>query len=219
MTLLERRRALMSQNKEKYVFVEYLESTGTQFIITDLYFKSEYDVDYEFSVSGFPTNTTCNKTLWSTTNTSIDPYWHFSSNWGSNIGQDQYLGWKYYATTYTGITMASAKANTKTRVYTKGNYWYEHMLYGFSSNGTNKMTAGKTSSVPLKFYGSYTTNGIFNMSNLRFYYFKVTEGDTVIAHFIPCYRKNDNVAGMYDTVNDKFYTNQGTGNFLIGGEI
>ena len=34
--------------------------------------------------------------------------------------------------------------------------------------------------------------------------------------FIPCYRKSDNVAGLYDLVNNTFYTNQGTGNFIVG---
>ncbi len=225
MSLLERRRALMSLNKgilpPQYRQVEYIESSGTQCIITDLYFKSEYDVDFEFLVTDFPTNTTSNKNLWSTNDTNLDAYWHFNSNWGGSVGQEQYLCWKFYATTYTGITEANGKANTRTRVYSKGDYWYENVLWGFSNNGTNKMTAGKTSPVPLKLYGYYgaRNNGIFNMCNLRFFYFKVTEGDTVIAHFIPCYRKSDSVAGMYDIVNDKFYTNSGTGEFLIGGEI
>lgn len=33
---------------------------------------------------------------------------------------------------------------------------------------------------------------------------------------VPCYRKSDNVIGMYDTVKGKFYTNQGTGRFTRG---
>ena len=38
-------------------------------------------------------------------------------------------------------------------------------------------------------------------------------------HYIPCYRKSDNVIGMYDLVNDTFYTNKGTGVFLKGQDI
>lgn len=36
---------------------------------------------------------------------------------------------------------------------------------------------------------------------------------------IPCYRKVDLVAGMYDRVNGVFYTNAGTGSFIVGPDI
>ncbi len=38
-------------------------------------------------------------------------------------------------------------------------------------------------------------------------------------HLIPCYRISDKVAGMYDLVNDVFYTNNGTGTFVVGGDV
>ena len=38
-------------------------------------------------------------------------------------------------------------------------------------------------------------------------------------NFIPCYRKSDNVAGLFDTVNGVFYTNAGTGEFTKGAEV
>lgn len=38
-------------------------------------------------------------------------------------------------------------------------------------------------------------------------------------YFVPCYRKSDYVAGMYDIINGAFYTNQGTGDFTCGREI
>ena len=41
----------------------------------------------------------------------------------------------------------------------------------------------------------------------------------MVRDLIPCYRKVDNVAGMYDLVNDVFYTNEGTGEFIIGNVI
>lgn len=47
-------------------------------------------------------------------------------------------------------------------------------------------------------------------SNLRVYECKIYEGSELIRHFIPCYRKSDNVIGMYDLVNDIFYINATT---------
>lgn len=42
---------------------------------------------------------------------------------------------------------------------------------------------------------------------------------TLVRNFIPCYRKADNVAGMYDIVEGKFYTNAGTGEFILGPDV
>lgn len=38
----------------------------------------------------------------------------------------------------------------------------------------------------------------------------------LIRNFIPCVRKSDNVVGMYDLVTEAFFENQGTGEFLYG---
>lgn len=36
---------------------------------------------------------------------------------------------------------------------------------------------------------------------------------------IPCYRKSDNVAGFYDIVSGTFRTNSGTGSFVVGPDV
>lgn len=46
----------------------------------------------------------------------------------------------------------------------------------------------------------------------------IYEEDNMVRNYIPCYRKSDNEIGMYDTVNNKFYTNQGTGTFEKGND-
>lgn len=49
----------------------------------------------------------------------------------------------------------------------------------------------------------------------RMYYCKAWESDTFIRNCIPCINPNGE-AGLYDTVNSKFYGNAGTGVFLAG---
>lgn len=44
-------------------------------------------------------------------------------------------------------------------------------------------------------------------------------GDTLIRDFVPCYRKSDSEPGMYDIINNVFYTNAGTGEFTCGGVV
>lgn len=59
-----------------------------------------------------------------------------------------------------------------------------------------------------------TFNYSFKLQKMR-----IKEDNVLVRNFIPCYRKSDNEAGLYDTVNDVFYTNQGTGSFTVGANV
>lgn len=56
-------------------------------------------------------------------------------------------------------------------------------------------------------------------SKSRWYYFKLYKGVTPLRDFIPCYRKSDNVVGMYDTVTKGFFTSVGSGQFTAGPDV
>ena len=57
-------------------------------------------------------------------------------------------------------------------------------------------------------------------SKVKIYKFKIYKWSnsawSLVRNFYPCYRKSDNMRGLYDIVNSKFYTNEGTGTFSIG---
>lgn len=59
-------------------------------------------------------------------------------------------------------------------------------------------------------------NTVQSLGTFKLYSFKMWNNNSLVRDMIPCYRKSDNVAGLYDTVNGVFYTNQGTGTFSIG---
>lgn len=61
-----------------------------------------------------------------------------------------------------------------------------------------------------------TTKGI---ANGRIYYSAVKVNNDYKLELIPCFRKSDNVAGMWDRVGKTFYTNAGTGTFVVGEPI
>ena len=58
-----------------------------------------------------------------------------------------------------------------------------------------------------------------NGSSAIIYSAKILDGSNEIRNFVPCYRKSDNKPGLYDLVNNEFYTNQGTGDFEKGNDI
>ena len=50
-------------------------------------------------------------------------------------------------------------------------------------------------------------------------YCKIYENWTLVRNFIPCYRKSDSVIGLYDLVNNQFYTNSWTGTFSKWSDV
>lgn len=44
---------------------------------------------------------------------------------------------------------------------------------------------------------------------------KMIKNGVVVQNLIPCVRKSDSKPGMYDTVSKTFYTNSGTGEFIV----
>ena len=53
----------------------------------------------------------------------------------------------------------------------------------------------------------------------KLYSFTAYQNSNLIRKLVPCYRKSDNAIGLYDLVNNVFYTNVGTGAFLMGAEV
>lgn len=53
----------------------------------------------------------------------------------------------------------------------------------------------------------------------RLYYFDYAEDNELVFKMIPCYRKSDDKPGMYDLVSKTFYTNSGTGEFTVGPAV
>lgn len=56
-------------------------------------------------------------------------------------------------------------------------------------------------------------------ASMKLYYFKIYDNGTMIRNFVPCYHVNDKEIGLYDAVNKTFYTKNGTAPFNKGQNI
>lgn len=54
---------------------------------------------------------------------------------------------------------------------------------------------------------------------LKLYGLQINDNGIQVRNYIPCYRKSDNKPGLYDLVTREFYTNAGTGEFLVGPDV
>lgn len=72
----------------------------------------------------------------------------------------------------------------------------------------------------LPFFAQYfqrdTSPVNYATSGTRIYEIKIWDNNKIVRHMVPCKRKEDNVIGMYDIINDNFYINKGSGNFIGG---
>ena len=65
----------------------------------------------------------------------------------------------------------------------------------------------------------FNTDTSYGTCKLKIYDLKLNINNSLVGHYIPARRNSDNVLGMYDTVSGTFFTNAGTGTFIAGPEM
>jgi hypothetical protein len=87
-------------------------------------------------------------------------------------------------------------------------------------NGTNLSATSNTFSSQNSIYlfGKHRDNlSSGDAENCRVYYFKMYNSGTLVRDFIPV--RVGSIGYMYDKVSGKLFSNQGTGNFILGSDI
>ena len=183
----------------EYTQVDYIESSGTQYIDTGVNADNKLDIKYTLEktssiVSGAIYNDNGNYTRYHIgTNNNKYSFFILNNSIFTTIPDDTNVKHEFYikATNRTiladGVTYEMPEALATD---TSLNFW----IFRRNSNSTN-----------LRSYSS------FRLYSCSMYY-----NNELVRDFIPCYRNSDNEVGLYDIVNDVFYTNQGTGLFTYG---
>ena len=190
---------------EGYTQVEYLESTGTQWINTGLTTGT--------GVQEFITEA---QIAWSTVSTKRQLSGANNSQWiGANggvwdIGAAPFDVGKFYQ----AKNICSLKDGVRTQtLYVDGKLMgstsatvtslndNQQLIFNIAS-GTNNSTI----------YTTYSCSA-------RISSWKLTRNGTLIFDGVPCYRNGDGEVGMYDLVNERFLANGGTGAFIVGNVV
>ena len=182
---------------QTYQQVEYIESTGTQWIYTP-FIQTQNHIYQEYYDIQFTTLET-NQLL------------------GYNAGALLGIINNYYTLgDSVNITTAST-SRFQGIVQTNTNN-------GFAAQGTidqysatrirNNFSQSRTFCI-----GNLTAQESIYACKAKYYLIKLYADSMKIAEFIPCYRKSDNVIGMLDLVNNVFYTNAGSGTFVKGNNV
>lgn len=179
----------------EYTKLSYLKSSGTQYINTG--YKANNNTKTE---SAFLATATGGFLYGSRTSLSAnDAHAYFIDSW------------TVYPMFSAQQSSVSYKISTNT-IYTtllssEGGYFNGQKLKSFSNSTFN-------STLDMYLF-ALNSNGSLETRTFKgnIYYFKIYEGNNLLKYFIPARRNSDNVYGMYEVVEQKFYTNQGSGTF------
>lgn len=180
------------------VELEYIESTGTQYIDTGIKASKTLKVEADIDVS-------------------------LASGWVMILGDytsGSYFSWWRQNTTiyaYYGSNNKTLAELTGKRKYISNN------TNNIWSIDTSQITVTPNSSDFSKngnnlYLFSVNNGGNYNKASMKLYSCKIYDNGTLVRDFIPARRISDGKAGLWDKVNLKFYTDENGGNFTAGTE-
>lgn len=189
----------------EYQAVEYLESTGTQYIETNIG-KSDYLWRCRAEVKAYCSD---NTTTLLGSGRSGTPYFIL---WSDG---------RPYKTFEGGVVGNTMAANAIHELVFVGGTSSQYATVDGTRNGSTTYTQTAYSAYGIYLFamnsgGDVTRHFKGRLYSLKFYAENHTD---LIADFVPCYRKSDSKAGLWDRVSKTFYTNNGSGTFTVGADI
>lgn len=196
---------ILGEKVKKYTELEYIEATGSQYINTDYVPSSKTMIDMKVSKV-----------------TALDaPMISSSSKWqlGSFIltSGGGYYKW-YYQGELSIAAISTGDVIDNIVLYRKYVKFNEEII----SNDTS-INGSMVSDVPLRIFNGEIGGSQGAYSSYRLHEFKIYETEDVnnpefIKDFIPVIENETGEIGLYDKINDVFYSNQGEGEFIAGPE-
>ena len=186
--------------------VEYLESSGTQYIDTGIVPTGAYTVIAKAKYNDLGSGSS---KLFGSRNGNGSKEFIFTA--GSLNGAVFTIGYGTNTITATGVD-----SNTNIHIFklSKGTGYVDNTI---AKQFTQESFTGDYSIYLFGANYAGTENGL---SSTRFYYEEIYDGnDALVQKLIPCRRNSDSVLGMYDTVSGNFLTNSGTGTFTAGADV
>lgn len=181
-----------------YTQLEYIESTGTQWIDTGI---ATTNNNLGFMLEAMPL-------------TSADVY-PIGSRAISNgirffgirsVSSTIYsYGWEEYTTAPASQSYVNVRATMSLN-------WLNSKKVTIGNDSNDLATANIANGRNITLFG---VNGQLLWTG-RIYHAQISEGTGIVANLIPVMRNSDGKVGMYDTVTGQFFTNAGTGEFIAG---
>lgn len=210
MDLMTRRRAMMAAQPRlpwEYQEAEYLQSSGTQYIVTNILYDTQ-NINKISCVCKFDAKS-ANHTMFGCQN-SKSPWvplyfrWHWQ---GTNYFQLNFAG---------GGTDVPGDLNFHTVEYSHNASTAIFALDGSVIESSDAYVLMRNN-WKIALFCINSANSYAQKCRGKIKSFMLNDG--ALLNLVPCYRRSDSKPGMYDLVNNVFYTNAGTGEFLVGPDV
>lgn len=187
-----------------YTQVEYIESTGTQYIDTEI----EPNQDTKVVIDALYTQDSNASFLFGSDAGSATKSFGFGAANGNlriaynNVSTYFANGLSFANKIHVVVDKNVATINNQYSVSgTYATFEPNYSVWLFGNNRQGTLYGGK--------------------DGTRIYSCEIYDNDTIVRDFVPCIKGEgtDSVAGLYDLVNGVFYTNAGTGVFSIGNTV
>lgn len=194
---------------DKYLELEYIQSTGTQYIVTNYFLKTNnIAVDTKVSVSNMPTDE--NDIIGNQSGEQgrfviglfsrfVFGYSRFDTTTETNVRSD----------TFTGATTLNINAKYDSNTHIKS----------LTVNGNTTSAEYNVSIInniqPITLFAQATPS-LAQFFTGNTYYLRLYDNGQLALDLHPVKRLSDGAIGMYDTVSGQFFGNAGTGTFTSG---
>ena len=184
---------------------DYIQSSGTQWIDTGYIPKGDFGTEIKFQL----TQTQSFTTIWGSmpSSSQITPRTGFhncpKTKWMAGINTTSYFG---TADTNVHTLKQTFNNGTETMILDKSQVY----------TGSPGATALSSNNLSIGLFAR-NQNPVTNYTSMKCYYFSINNGSTLVRNLLPCTYLGE--PGMWDTVENKFYKNQGTGQFTLGNKI
>ena len=197
---------------EGYTELEYIESTGTQYIDTGIQAgTTSFGVEIDYYIESLPSSIAAIMGNEKSTNFPWIGYVTGASGGLSvTMGATDNQGWTRL---YGGVSRDTGRHSFKfTNNYSQANLIFD---------GVDK---GSVSSFPYYdiglnlylFANNKSSSGAYQFLSGRIYSAKIYNNSTLVRDFVPVRRNTDGAIGMYDMVSETFFGNAGSGTFTAG---
>lgn len=208
--LMLNNKALIYVLPNEYTKVDYIASTGTQYIDTNVIPRSN-NLIYEWE--GRDDTPSGNTSLFASEHyiTGSSSVRDFSGVlYGNNTKRNIYVG------RTTGMTVGYSSTDGLFHKWSL-NISSDHKLF-LTKDGTKLTVYNWTGDInkynTIFLYCNHVTSGPSQYAKVAYRYFKIRDEAGLLFYGIPARRNSDQVLGMYDLVTKQFFTNGGTGTFV-----
>ena len=203
-----RRISSVSVPLTEYQKVEYLESTGLQYFDTRVECKEEISIILDIKINELLNGDRVFGAVQQISGDYYRYYWAIEANgWNFGHGADKKINTSY--DTNRHIVEYNTTTSERRGVWIDNTQVLRNFTEYINLTFTMYLFASQDSD----------GNKPARPCRCRIYSVAIYQNNNLIREFIPCYRKNDFVAGMYERVEGVFYSNAGTGEFIVGPDV